>query len=86
MAKGSMREQMPVVTAWIDDMRKAFGEAYINNIIVAGIRGQAVFSASENGHQVGTPVKAGTRVIRDEKGNHTIVVRPDGTSFKHNGD
>lgn len=59
MARGSMREQMPVVTAFVDQLREAFGREYIDNIIRAGIRGQPVFHATENGHAVGTPVYRG---------------------------
>lgn len=47
---------MPLVAAFIDDMRAAFGAEYINDIIRSGIDGQPVFHASENGHQVGTPL------------------------------
>lgn len=56
MSKGRMREQMPEVAAWVDDLRSAFGEEYVNKIIAAGMRGEPVFSASENGHVIGTPV------------------------------
>lgn len=59
MAKGSMREQMPVVTAFIDQLREVFGREYIDDIIRAGIRGKPVFHATENGHEVGTPVYQG---------------------------
>ena len=60
MAKGSMREQMPVVTAFIDQLREVFGREYIDDIIRAGMRGKPVFHATENGHEVGTPVYQGT--------------------------
>lgn len=58
-AKGSMREQMPVVAAWIDEMRKAFGAAHIDGVIKKGMRGEPVFYASENGYTVGTPIPLG---------------------------
>ena len=74
MAKGSMREQMPVVAAWIDEMRTAFGAAHIDEVIKAGMRGQAVFYASENGHAVGTLALPGWRVLKDEKGDRTVVM------------
>ncbi len=54
MAKGSMREQMPVVTALIDGLRAAFGKELIDGQIRKGINGQPTFWASENGHEVGT--------------------------------
>lgn len=86
MVKGSMREQMPVVAAVIDDLRSAFGAAYINGIIGAGMRGKPVFFASENGHTVGTAPLEGTRVVRDEKGAPCIVVMPNGDRFRDSGD
>ena len=53
MAK-SLREEMPAVTAFIDDLRQAFGAAQINAAIKAGIDGQPTFYASENGREIGT--------------------------------
>lgn len=77
MAKGSMREQMPVVAAWIDQMRAAFGAEHIDQVIKAGMRGAPVFFASENGHAVGTPAPPGWRVLRDDRGNRTVVMDGD---------
>jgi hypothetical protein len=74
MAKGSMRDQMPVVTAWIDGMRATFGAEHIDGIIRAGMKGQPVFFASENGHTVGTPARPGWRVLKDEQGGRTVVM------------
>lgn len=75
MSKGSLREQMPVVTEWVDSMRQVFGKAHINGQIRAGINGKPVFYASENGHTVGTKPKRGWRVLKDERGNPTRVVQ-----------
>ena len=47
---------MPTVAAFIDDLRAAFGEEIIHNIIRAGLQGQPVFHARENGYQIGTPL------------------------------
>lgn len=47
---------MPTVAAFIDQMRDAFGADFINETIRAGMQGQPVFHASENGHSVGTPL------------------------------
>lgn len=77
---------MPGAAALIDDLRKAFGEEYIDAIIQAGRAGEPVFSISENGMTVGTPVRPGVRVVRDEAGEHCIVVQADGTRTKHTGD
>ncbi|NML62256.1 hypothetical protein HHL21_14460 [Massilia sp. RP-1-19] len=73
-----MRDQMPVVAAWIDDLRHTFGTEYIDRIIKEGVRGKPVFFASENGHTVGTAVPVGTRVLRDERGNRTVVMDGNG--------
>ena len=86
MAKGSMREQMPGVAALIDDLRKAFGAAYIDGIIAAGMRGEPVFAASENGHTVGTAPLEGIRVVKDERGTPCILVMPNGDRIKDMGD
>lgn len=83
MAKGSMREQMPVVAAWIDELRKAFGAESIDRQIRKGMRGEPVFFASENGQTVGTPIPRGVRVLKDERGNPTIVVDRDGKRYRH---
>ncbi|UOD30716.1 hypothetical protein INH39_02930 [Massilia violaceinigra] len=76
MAKGSMREQMPVVAEWIDDLRSAFGADYIDSILRAGMRGKPVFYASENGHTVGTPVPVGVRVGTDARGRSYLLDSP----------
>jgi hypothetical protein len=78
MEKGRLREQMPGVAALIDDLRKTFGEDYINGIIAAGMRGEPMFSAAENGHSVGTPVWTGSRVVKDERGNPYILIDRQG--------
>lgn len=79
MARGAMREQMPVCAAWIDDLRFVFGAEYIDRIIRAGMRGEPVFFASENGHTVGTPVPVGDKVVlKDERTEPSIRVARDG--------
>lgn len=47
---------MPTIAALIDDLRAAFGPETINEAIKAGIDGQPVFHARENGYQIGTPL------------------------------
>lgn len=59
MTKGSLREQMPVVSALIDEFRAVFGQAHIDKVIRAGMKGTPVFFATENGHTVGTPIPLG---------------------------
>jgi hypothetical protein len=51
-----LRQTMPTVAGWIDELRAAFGPETINAAIKAGIDGQPTFYAKENGHSVGTPL------------------------------
>lgn len=54
MSRGSMRDAMPTVAAWIDDLRDAFGAELIDGQIRKAIRdGLPTFHAVENGHEVG---------------------------------
>lgn len=58
--KKPMRQAMPTVTAWIDDLRAAFGAEMIDAAIRAGIDGQPTFCAAENGIEIGTRAKPGS--------------------------
>lgn len=55
----SMREKMPKVAAWIDELRAAFGAEVIDQAIRRGMReglgtgSAAGFRASENDHVIG---------------------------------
>lgn len=51
-----MRQAMPTVAAWIDELRAAFGKEAVDPAIRAGIDGQPTFHAKENGQEVGTPI------------------------------
>lgn len=53
MAK-PLRDTMPTVAGFIDEMRDAFGAAEINDNIRAGMGGALTFYATENGVEVGT--------------------------------
>ena len=52
-----MRNKMPTVAAWIDELRHEFGADGINAQIRRGMNGEQAFHATENGHSVGTPFK-----------------------------
>lgn len=54
MSHKNLRESMPIVTAFIDECREAFGKDAINQAIKAGMDGQETFWARENGIEVGT--------------------------------
>ena len=64
MAKSNMREQMPQVAAIIDAFREAFGAEVVDAAIRRGMRGGQGFHATENGHEVGTPVYRGVPLDR----------------------
>lgn len=67
----SMRDSMPTVAAWIDDLRAAFGADQVNGSIMAGLAGLPTFYAEEAGHQLGTPAtmpaEARLHVFSDEE-------------------
>ncbi len=72
MAKvASLKEQMPQVAALLDRLRDTFGVNNINAVIRAGMHGEPVFYASENGHTLGTdwpdptPVDMGKETARE---------------------
>lgn len=53
------RTAMPLVTAWIDDLRGAFGMDLIDGLIrKATVEGLPTFYASEGGRTVGVPLPA----------------------------
>lgn len=56
--RGSMRQDMPTVAAFVDDLRAAFGRDYIDGAIRAGLQGRPVFWAQEGGHELGTKPRA----------------------------
>lgn len=59
-----------MTTAFIDQLREAFGKEMIDGQIRKGMHGEPAFWASENGHEIGTPVDSGAKwkVMWDEKG------------------
>lgn len=56
------RQTMPQVTAWIDELRQAFGADVIDEAIRRGMRGQPTFWARENGQELGTRAPEGRGV------------------------
>ena len=76
MSNGNMREQMPQVAAIIDAFREAFGAKVVDAAIRRGMRGGQGFHATENGHEVGTPITRGVRIGTDERGNRINLDDP----------
>lgn len=54
MTRKNLRQDMPLVTEFVDAMREAFGAEPGNAAIRAGLDGQPTFWARENGHEIGT--------------------------------
>ena len=54
-----LRQTMPTVAAWIDDLREAFGADAINAAIRNGMAGGTHFHAEENGHTLGCEAMPG---------------------------
>jgi hypothetical protein len=50
----SLRDQMPKVTQFIDELREAFGKEMIDTQIRKGMQGEGCFYARENGIEVGS--------------------------------
>ena len=55
-APANLRKSMPLVAAFVDDMREAFGADVINPQIRRGMAGEIGFWASENGVEIGTEI------------------------------
>lgn len=64
--RGRLAESMPVISAWVADMRKAFGDAQMDDVIVRGRQGEPVFFASENGHSFGTKIPSASNAWNGE--------------------
>ncbi|WP_454674855.1 hypothetical protein [Achromobacter pestifer] len=74
MSKG-LRDQMPEVATFVDTLRDIFGKASIDGQIRRGLAGEPVFYASENGHEIGTPLPGIQRLqpaVRNEDGTNSV--------------
>lgn len=63
--KEDTRGRMPQTAVFIDECREAFGAAEVNAAIRAAMKGEPLFHAVENGHELGTPMVEAdpTRVV-----------------------
>lgn len=50
----NLRDEMPTVAAFLDDLRSVFGKEMIDKQIRSGIKGAPTFWACEGGHKLGT--------------------------------
>ena len=69
------RDAMPKVTAWLDDLRAAFGRDLVDaQIKAATTEGLPTFHASEGGRRVGVPLPAhrGAAFTADQ----LVILRP----------
>jgi len=57
-----LRQTMPLVAAWIDDLREAFGKDAIDGQIRNGLTGLPHFHARENGQQIGFAAAEGVGI------------------------
>lgn len=68
-AKKEIREKMPAMAAFLDDLASAFGEEAVWSQVEKGIAGEPTFFARENGKRIGTRNTVHTSVIGwDERG------------------
>ena len=74
-----VREQMPKTAEWVDSLRRLHGLLPVDRQIRRAMKGEPVFYAKENGHEVGTKAQAGTMAVRwNERGVSyvTPIVEP----------
>lgn len=77
--KNSLREQMPCVAAFIDELRSVFGEEEVNKQIRLGMAGKPTFHASEGVHEIGTHIPEGVLI-----GGKDLIL-PVNFELKHKG-
>lgn len=64
VASKPLRDSMPTVAAWVDELREAFGADSINAAIRNGVAGGAAFYATEGGQSIGSDALPGKRSLR----------------------
>lgn len=66
---GSLRDELPEIAQWVDDLRAAFGREPVDSAIRRGMRGQDGFCIRRDGQVVaGTPLTYGPGVrLSDER-------------------
>lgn len=79
MSQKAARSAMPLVTAWIDDLRAAFGADIIDGQIEkATTEGLPTFYATEGGYRVGVPLPSlrGTEISAAQMVIHQPATDP----------
>jgi hypothetical protein len=70
----NLREEMPGVAGWIDELREVFGKDMIDGQIRKGMKGEGTFWAAENGHVIGSRSMGQTSARSwDQQGNPIMV-------------
>lgn len=64
--RGALAEAMPAISSWVANMRLAFGDAHIDDVVLRGRKGEAVFYAAENGISFGTKSESSSNVWSGE--------------------
>jgi hypothetical protein len=70
-----LRQTMPTVAAWIDELREAFGADAINPAIRNGVAGGAQFYAEEGGQIIGCEAMPGSHVV---SAADMVLAKPEG--------
>ena len=73
--KKPLRQTMPTVAAWIDDLREAFGADGINRAIRNGVAGGTHFHAEEGGQAIGCEAMPGAHVVTAAD---MVLAKPEG--------
>lgn len=70
-----LRQTMPTVAAWIDELREAFGADGVNAAIRNGVAGGTHFYAEEGGQAIGCEASLGSHVV---SAADMVLAKPEG--------
>ena len=70
-----LRQTMPTVAAWVDELREAFGADAINPAIRNGVAGGAQFYAEEGGQTIGLDAPPAGHAVSAAA---MVFVKPEG--------
>ena len=72
-----LRNEMPTVAAFLDDLRAVFGRDAIDKQIRRGLKGEPTFWAREGGHKLGTRNTEASVSIRWNEAGLSYAATPD---------